>query len=258
MTKQDILRIEAGNLTVRVTHKPHLIEQAQKLRYAIFFDEMGGVPDDPIVAAQKRDFDAYDKVCDHLIVQDEDSGGKVIATYRLLRREPMKKIGRFYTEKEFAIEGIKAMDGEVMELGRSCVDANYRSRAAMQLLFHGIGAYVAHYDIKLLFGCASFNGVDPQENIKGLSFLHHMHQTPAPLTPISRDENGFIPLPTDQLDAREALRELPALVKGYLRMNGSFGSGVYIDHECHCVDVAVVVQTDLLKDTYGKRYGVNS
>ena len=253
----DILRIEAGNLTVRVTQKPHLIEQAQKLRYQIFFDEMGGVPSDSQVAAQQRDFDAYDEICDHLIVQDEDKEGAVVGTYRLLRREPMQKIGKFYSEKEFNVDGIKAMDGEIMELGRSCVHADYRSRAAMQLLFHGIGGYVAHYDIKLLFGCASLNGIDPAEHALGLSFLHHHHQTPAPLTPKSNDTNGFTPLAAEEVNPKEALRQLPALVKGYLRMHGSFGEGVYIDRECHCVDVAVVVQTELLKDTYGKRYGVN-
>ncbi|MDG1287195.1 MAG: GNAT family N-acyltransferase [Rickettsiales bacterium] len=253
----DVLRIEAGNLTVRVTQKPHLLEQAQKLRYDIFFGEMGGIPDNSQVLAQKRDFDEYDAVCDHLIVQDEDKGGQVIATYRLLRRGPMQKIGRFYSEKEFDVTGIKQMDGEVMELGRSCVHADYRSRAAMQLLFHGIGAYVMHFDIKLLFGCASFNGVDPQDNLMGLSFLHHMHQTPAPLTPKSKHAYEFKPLPIEQVDPKAALKQLPALVKGYLRMNGSFGAGVYIDDECHCVDVAVVVQTELLKDNYGKRYGVS-
>lgn len=253
----DVLRIEAGNLTVRVSDKPHLIEEAQKLRYEIFFGEMGGVATDPEVRAQKRDFDEYDAVCDHLIVQDEDAGGKVVGTYRLLRRAPMQKLGKFYSEKEFDVSGIKAMDGEIMELGRSCVHEGYRSRAVMQLLWRGIGAYVAHYDIKLLFGCASLNGIDPETNRMGLSFLYHAHRTPEPLCPKSKSDYIFKPLPIEQVDHKEALRQLPALVKGYLRMNGSFGEGVYIDLECHCVDVAVVVQTELLKDTYGKRYGVN-
>ncbi len=254
----DILRIEAGHLTVRVTRKPHLIEQAQKLRYHIFFDEMGGIPDNAAVEQAKRDFDAFDEVCDHLIVQDEDKDGMVVATYRLLRREPMLKIGQFYSEKEFDVSGIKAMQGEVMELGRSCVHADYRSRAAMQLLFHGIGAYVMHYDVKLLFGCASFNGVDPQENVMGLSFLHHYHMTPPPLTPISKHVFEFKPLAKELVMPKQALKELPALIKGYLRMNGSFGRGVYIDEECHSVDIAVVVQTELLKENYGKRYGIDS
>lgn len=252
----DILRIEAGNLTARVTREPHLIEQAQKLRYQIFFGEMGGISADMQVQAEQRDFDDYDTICDHLIVQDEDKGGEVVATYRLLRREPMQQIGHFYTEKEFDVSGIKAMEGEVMELGRSCVHADYRSRAAMQLLFGGIGAYVMHYDIKLLFGCASLNGIDPEMNKMGLSFLHHAHMTPAPLTPKSKSDYIFKPLPVEEVDYKAALKQLPALVKGYLRMNGSFGQGVYIDIECHCVDVAVVVQTKFLKENYGKRYGV--
>ena len=255
---KDILRIEAGHLTVRVTNKPHLLKQAQHLRYQIFFDEMGGVPSNPQVLAEKRDFDDYDAICDHLIVQDESKNGQVVGTYRLLRREPMQRIGSFYTEKEFNVDDIKVMDGEIMELGRSCVHADYRSRAVMQLLWRGIGAYVTHYDIKLLFGCASLNGIDPEANHMGLSFLHHAHQTPAPLTPKSNDTYIFKPLPLAEVDAKAALRQLPALVKGYLRMNGSFGEGVYIDHECHCVDVAVVVQTELLKDNYSKRYGVES
>lgn len=254
----DLFKITSRDLTVRVCDKPHLIEEAQKLRYSIFFEEMGGVAKNHDVITQKRDFDAYDAVCDHLIVQDETQNGRVVGTYRLLRRDPMQKIGQFYTENEFDVSGIKAMQGEVMELGRSCVHPDYRNRTAMQLLWRGIGEYVNHYDIKLMFGCASFSGIDPQEHAMSLSYLQHFHQTPQPLCPVSKKPVNFTPLAPEQVSQKQAIAEMPTLVKGYLRLHGSFGAGLYLDEECHCIDVAVVVQTDLLQDKHVKRYGTRS
>ena len=95
--------------------------------------------------------------------------------------------------------------GEILELGRSCVDAAYRNRPAMQLLWRGIAAYVFHYDIALMFGCASLPGTDPDALAVPLSYLHHHHLAPRRLRPralaraLRRDE-----------PARRATRSMPA------------------------------------------------
>jgi putative hemolysin len=48
----------------------------------------------------------------------------------------------FYTALEFDLGGITAPVGELMELGRSCVEPGYRTGAVMQLLWRGIADYV--------------------------------------------------------------------------------------------------------------------
>ncbi|NBO19454.1 MAG: GNAT family N-acetyltransferase, partial [Proteobacteria bacterium] len=178
----DLGALRAGTLEVLVASTPELIEASQQLRYRVFFEEMGAKPT-PEITAAKRDMDAYDAVCDHLLVVEYQADGsvKVVGTYRLLRRQAMARIGQFYSESEFDIAPIKAIKGNILEVGRSCVHPDFRNRAVMQLLWRGIGAYVAKFEIALMFGCASFHGTDPQAHAMALSYLHHYHLAPEEL-----------------------------------------------------------------------------
>lgn len=254
--------IRAGNLAVHIASDHAEIEAAQALRYRVFYDEMGGTPSDE-VRSLKRDFDIFDSCCDHLLVLDYDlpkSGDQVVGTYRLLRRSAMKALGYFYSESEFDISAIKREEGEILELGRSCVHEQYRNRAVMQLLWRGITAYVAQYDIKLMFGCASFVGNDPEAQRPGLSYLHHYHLAPPDLRAVALPDRyvEMNRMPKDAIDAREAFNGLPALIKGYLRVGGYIGSGAVLDPHCNTIDVGVVVKTELVTAKYAQRYATSS
>ncbi len=256
----DLGALRAGNLEVFIASRPEEIKASQELRYRVFFEEMGAVPTGEI-AAQKRDFDQYDAICDHLLVVEHKPGGQteVVGTYRLLRSEPMKKIGHFYSEGEFDISPIKKYNGNILEVGRSCVDKNFRNRAVMQLLWRGIGAYVAKFEIALMFGCASFHGTDPKAHAMALSYLHHYHQAPKDLCPAALPER-FINMnlmPKEEVDTKQAFIALPALIKGYLRLSGYIGLGAVIDPEYNTTDVSIVVKTDLVTEKYAQRYRTN-
>ena len=110
-----------------------------------------------------RDQDAYDAVAEHLLVIDHEIGSgpeAVVGTYRLIQQAGADAVGDFYSAAEYDIGPILSFPGQILELGRSCVDARYRGRAVMQLLWRGITAYVFHNQIALLFGCASLPGTD--------------------------------------------------------------------------------------------------
>ena len=102
----------------------------------------------------------------------------MIGTYRLLRRSVAERHGGFYTQTEFDIAPLLAVPGELLELGRSCVAAAYRTRPTMQLLWRGIAKYVFEHDIKIMFGCASLPGTDIAELAPALTYLHHFHLAP--------------------------------------------------------------------------------
>ncbi len=254
----DLGELKAGSLEVFVASRSEDIIASQALRYEVFFNEMGA-PLTDAVAASHLDADDFDKACDHLLVIDHKPDGsyKVVGTYRLLRREGMLKIGRFYTDGEYDISAIKNYPGEILEVGRSCVDRDYRNRAVMQLLWRGIGAYVARFDIALMFGCASFHGTDPDAHAMALSYLHHYHLAPENLCPVAL-KSRYIEmnrLPKEDVDAKRAFASLPALIKGYLRLSGYIGSGAVIDPEYNTTDVSIVVKTDRVTDKYAQRYG---
>lgn len=248
-----------GNLGVRMARDAEDIAAAQALRYRVFYDEMKAVPDAEM-AALRLDIDPFDEVCEHLLVFDAERGDgpdSIVATYRLLRGAAAQKHGRFYTSGEYDISPLLGYSGELLELGRSCVDAAYRGRPTMQLLWGAIAQFVFHHDIALMFGCASLHGVDPDELALPLSYLHHFHSAPEELRPTALPDMyvdmNFIP--ADDIDRKQALRALPPLVKGYLRLGGYIGNGAVVDHQFNTTDVCVVVKTDQVNDKYYRHYG---
>tara|TARA_B100000676_G_scaffold20833_3_gene18048 strand:- start:715 stop:1542 length:828 start_codon:yes stop_codon:yes gene_type:complete len=250
--------IEVGNLVARLAVNASEIGAAQALRYRVFYEEMSAHPSAEVEAA-KRDFDKFDEICDHLLVIDTkrtDLPGGVVGTYRLLRSSVANRNGGFYTSDEYEISRIVGTSGETLELGRSCVEAEYRNRPTMQLLWQSIAQYIFRYDIVVMFGCASMPGTDPQALALPLSYLYYYHLAPPALRPRALDERyvDMRLLPQEQIDQRRALAELPPLIKGYLRLGGFVGDGAVVDYDFNTTDVSIVVKTDLVTDKYFKHY----
>jgi putative hemolysin len=250
--------LRAGNLGVRVASAAWEVEAAQALRYRVFYVEMGAKADAATLASG-LDADAFDAVADHLLVLDHDRGvgpESVVGTYRLIRRPAAARIGRFYSADEYEIAPILAFPGEILELGRSCTDVAYRTRGTLQLLWGGIAAYVFRHEIALMFGCASLPGTELDANAALLSYLHHHHLAPEALRPraIESRYSSMERLPRGGYDAKAALRALPPLIKGYLRLSGFVGDGAVLDSQFNTTDVCVVVKTDQVTDKYYKHY----
>jgi putative hemolysin len=249
--------IHAGPLTLRLAENEADVYAAQRLRYRIFCEEMGAAAN-IAVQQQKRDFDMFDDACYHLIVIDNNRIGdaRVVGTYRLLTRQNMLKVGSFYTETEYDISAVKANTVEMMELGRSCVEQQYRTRPVIQMLWQGIGAFIGAKDIKLMFGCASFHGVNVKEHVHALSYLYHYHLAPESIRPVALPAHyvNMNLMPKEEVVPRAALSVLPPLIKGYLRLNGMVGDGAVLDYAFNTCDVSIVVQTEMLGQRYSDRY----
>jgi L-ornithine Nalpha-acyltransferase len=256
--EEGIGELRAGNLGLRIARTDEELDAAQALRYRVFYEELGAHPDET-ASRTGRDSDRYDAVADHLLVVDHDLGDgpdAVIGTYRLIRREAAETIGRFYSADEYDISMIERFPGRVLELGRSCVDAAYRGRAAMQLLWRGIAAYVFTHNIDLMFGCASLPGNDVDALAAELTYLHANHLAPADIRMKALPARYVDMQRMDpaEIDARQVLVSLPPLIKGYLRLGGFVGDGAVVDPQFNTTDVAVVVQTDLVTGKYYRHF----
>ncbi len=250
--------IHAGSLEVRLAASLSEVRAAQALRYRVFYEEMDAVPSQAM-AASGRDFDEFDDRFDHLLVIDHERGhgtSGVVGTYRLNRGSVADRCGGYYTAGEYDICQIVAHEGEILELGRSCVDAGYRNGATMTLLWRGIAAYVFYHDIALMFGCASLAGVDQDALALPLSYLYHHHLAPDGLRPraLAHIYQPMNRIAAADINRRRALETLPPLIKGYLRLGGFVGDGAVIDHQFHTTDVCVVVKTALVADKYRQHY----
>jgi putative hemolysin len=255
---QGFAELVAGSLGVRLAVNRAEVEAAQALRYRIFYDEMGARADGPALASG-RDHDRFDPVADHIIIVDHaiDPGPDgVVGTCRLIRGEVAARAGGFYSAAEYDITPILATAGRVLELGRSCIQADHRARAAMQLMWGGIAAYVFQHRIDVMFGCASLPGTDPDALAAQLTYLVTHHLAPPALRPraVPGRYVDMHRLPAGAIDAKRVLARLPPLIKGYLRLGGFVGDGAVIDRPFNTTDVAVVVKTDLVTDKYYRHY----
>jgi putative hemolysin len=250
--------VRAGNLEIRLAETPDEVDAALALRYRVFYDEMAAKPS-PEMAAQKRDFDRFDDACDHLLVLDlrrGDGAEAVIGTYRLIRRSVAERLGGFYSADEYDVSALVNHPGEILELGRSCIDAQHRNNTTMTMLWRGLASYVVGHNIDIMFGCASLPGTDPKTMAMPLAYLYHNHLAPEALRPraLAHRYVDMDLMPADAIDRRAALAALPPLIKGYLRLGGFVGDGAVIDHQFNTVDVSIVVKTDLVTGKYFRHY----
>lgn len=256
-----------GPLEVRLAQNKGDVKRAQKLRYKVFYKDGSAIADAATMLAQ-RDKDAFDKICDHILVVDHDAkpslSGKqpVVGTYRLLRQDVAERHGGFYTGDEFDISGLMERHAglKFLELGRSCVLPPYRTKRTVELLWHGVWSYVRQHNLDVMIGCASFEGTDPDRLALPLSFLHHFARAPeawrASAHPSRRVDMNRIA--KDDVDAKAALKQLPPLIKGYLRLGAFVGDGAVVDHQFGTTDVLVVMPVSSISGRYLDHFGVDA
>ena len=259
-----------GDLEVRLARSPRDIRRSQRLRYRVFYEEMAAVPD-PVAAFKRRDEDAYDPICDHLLVLEQPSPGnarrgwrrrkpRVVGTYRVLRQEVAEAHDGFYTQGEYDIAPLiaaKSPDYRFMELGRSCVLKPYRNKRTIELLWHGLWTYVREHGVDVMIGCASFEGTDPKAHANALSFLYH-HALAPPEWRVKAHPHLYTKMdiiPKDKLDMKAALKALPPLIKGYLRLGAFVGDGAVVDKQFGTVDVCIILPVERIDPRYFAHFG---
>lgn len=255
-----------GSLEVRLATTTRDIRRAQRLRYKVFYDEMSAAPNGASILS-RRDIDDFDLLCDHLLVLDYDvkakpfraAKPKVVGTYRLLRQEVADRNWGFYTAGEYDLAPmIRAHpDLRFLELGRSCVLKPFRNKRTVELLWHGIWAYVLHHRIDVMIGCASLEGTDPGKFSLPLSFLHHFASATGEWEAAALPGCGtpMDLLPKEMVDQKAALRALPPLIKGYLRLGATFGKGAVVDRRFGTTDVLVILPVANINPRYIDHFG---
>ncbi|CAM3087900.1 GNAT family N-acetyltransferase [Paracoccus nototheniae] len=252
-------RADPAFYQTRLATGPHDLMAAQRLRYRVFVEELGGTG--PMVDHEARlERDEFDPVVDHLCLidtrRDPAALDHVVGVYRLLRSDVAATFGRFYCDSEYDLTPLRASGRPLLELGRSCVDPDQRGGAAMFLMWNALADYVLDHDVQILFGVASFHGTDIAMLAPSLSWLHHHHLAPDDLRPRAR-EAGFQSMDLiapDRLDRREAMVAMPALIKAYLRLGGQVGQGAYIDRAFNTTDVFLLMDTAAMSAKHRQFY----
>lgn len=268
MPDQTDIRAERGGLILRLATTGDEIAACQRLRYQVFYEELSAQPGDE-ARRLRLDRDRFDAICDHLVVVRSEgppgttavslTDGELVGTYRLLRQEVAEANGGFYTQGEFDIAPLINHHRSLrfLELGRSCVLQPYRTRPVVELLWQGIWNYVRAHNLQVMFGCASLEGIDTRAHGPTLSFLSQAAVAPDEWRVRAHASNrvDMARLQAGVLSPKDALRALPPLIKGYLRLGCYIGEDAVIDRQFNTIDVLIVLPVSAINERYFSHFG---
>jgi putative hemolysin len=228
----DLVRQQAGEskrkLTCSLARTSAEMEEAQRIRYKVFAEEMGA----KLPSADKGlDVDRFDRYCDHLLVRD-NSDNKVVGTYRILPPEQAVKAGGYYSETEFDMSRLVHLRDRMVEVGRSCVHQDYRDGATITQLWSGLADYIGKHGHEYLIGCASISMNDGGHYAASVyNKVHKLHAAPT--------EYSVFPhcrLPLESLNQNLDVI-IPPLIKGYLRLGAQIAGEPAWDPDFNCADL---------------------
>jgi putative hemolysin len=237
-------------LGVELARSDAAIREAQALRYRIFTDELGAR-----IAGKVEgiDRDIFDPHCEHLLVRDNGTG-EVVGTYRMLPPHQARRIGGFYADEEFDLTRLYSLRDHTVELGRSCVHPDYRHGATIALLWSAIADYVRRHQYAYLMGCASVSLADG-----GLSAAQVYRLVRAKhWGPIEWRVTPRCPIPDEMLNLQAEIkpseRDLPALIKGYLRAGAVVCGDPAWDPDFNTADLFMLLPIAALNDRHASRF----
>ena len=233
-------RLQAERLTTS-----HAVREAQALRFRVFSGELKATLKS---AVPGLDIDAYDAYCTHIGVRDLNSG-QLVATTRLLNHEAAQRVGHFYSEQEFSLNGLAHLKGPVLEIGRTCVDPAYRNGGTIAVLWGELAEILNQGDYHYLMGCASIpmqdGGLQAQAIMQRLRERYlcteHLHAQPKkPLPPLDIPAN--------------VITEMPPLLKAYMRLGAKICGEPCWDEDFQVADVFILLKRDELCPRYARHF----
>jgi len=239
-----------------VARTAHEVEEAQRLRYRVFFEELGAsAARSPMLNADgERDVDAYDQDCDHLLVRDIDSG-IVVGCYRIMRPETARRRGAFYSDSEFDLSRLANIRASTAEVGRACIHPDFRSGTVIMLLWSGLARYMVENKIEYVVGCASIPLADGHDNaVQVYQQVAKKYLAPAEyrVFPTIPYPIGDMPL-DDNLVALHKPR-IPALIKGYTRLGAWIGGAPAWDADFNTADIFILLPLSRMSQAYAKHF----
>ncbi|WP_209427066.1 GNAT family N-acyltransferase [Pararhodobacter sp. SW119] len=252
---QPQLQRRAPGFDVRLARCDDDILGAQRLRYAVFVEEMGA-GGDMVDHLNRFERDELDPFFDHLLLidrtRDPATHEHVIGVYRLLPCDRARALGRFYCDSEYDLAPLRQSGRKLVELGRSCVHRDHRRGAAMLHLWNGLADYVLSRGIQIMFGVASFPGIDVTQHAMALSYLSVAHRAP-PALRVRALPQHFQPMdliPPEAIDRQAALAAIPPLIRAYLRLGGFVGEGAFVDRAFNTTDVCLIMDTSAMSEKH--------
>lgn len=247
-------RLTMGPYVLKIAQSKSEVIDCFRLRHEVFCKEMAGRS-----TKSRLDYDEYDLVCDHLIIQHEPTG-KIVGTYRLNFSETSDK---FYTNSEFQLtEWLEQQENSFIELGRACIHSEHRRGAVISLLWRGIAEYMKTLNAEMLFGCSSVKVTDARSAAliyKYFELKGYLHVEQFPPREKYQMKDFFFWMMvfarglTEQQIA-EADDKIPSLLKAYIKAGAKVASYPALDMDFNCIDFMTLLQRKDLDEKLVRKY----
>lgn len=219
-----------GTLIARLAQDAEDLRAVQRLRHRCFVT-LGAAQGGAEAVVDQLDQDEHDAACHHVIVADQ-AGGPPLCTYRVRTLACGSDIGQSYSAQFYDLTALSSYDAPMVELGRFCIDPRVRHPDVLRMAWGALASIVDATHSRLLFGCSSFQGTNPDGYRDALGYLARRHLAPPQWRPrigtdaviglADANEGGAI-------DERAALRQMPPLLRSYLAMGGWVSDHAVID-----------------------------
>ena len=239
----DVRRAQSA-LTIGLARSAADLEEAQRLRFAVFAEELGANLGGAQAAIDQDEFDLY---CDHLLVRVRATG-QVIGTYRILPPHRRDQLGKLYSESEFDLSRLAHLRSSLIEVGRSCVHSEHRTGAAILMLWAGLAQYMRKGRYRHLIGCASASLADG-----GMQAAALRDELQGYLAKPEHRVFPHIAFPHERI-ARGAAVEIPPLIKGYLRLGAKVCGEPAWDPDFNSADFLMWLSLDNVQPRYARHF----
>jgi putative hemolysin len=251
-SRSSVQTAEKNRYTVALARNASEIREAQRLRYQVFFEEMGATSPNVISNVNiGLDIDEYDADCEHLLVRD-DATRQVVGCYRIMRPETARRRGAFYSDSEFDLSRLNLLRARTAEVGRACIHPDFRSGSVIMLLWSGLAQFMLENRYEYLIGCASVNLADGHGNaIAVYREMLSKNLAPAEYRVFPRQ-----PYPVDRFNAIEPnlSTRVPPLLKGYARLGAWICGAPAWDANFNTADLFLLLPISRLPLSYTKHF----
>lgn len=214
-----------GNYVARMAGSDADMRRVHRLR-ALCFDRVGLL-----------DADGFDAGRLHVMIEIRGTG-ELVCCFRLL---PLSgdALAQSYAAQFYGLERLCAYPGTMMELGRFCVHPERRDPDIVRLAWAAMTDQVDRRGVALLFGCASFPGIDPARYVDAFAMLKARHLAPAAWSPREKAAEVFryAAQLQDKPDIKRAMQHMPPLLRSYLMMGGWVSDHAVVDRQMNTLHV---------------------
>jgi len=222
-----MLPFSRGRHAARVAQTIEDVAAAQALRHLCFHGRPG------------CDADAFDAICQHVLVEDSRDG-TLVCCFRLLPLTSGCEIGRSYSAQFYDLAALEGFDQPMVELGRFCIHPDHTDPDILRIAWGALTRIVDEQGVGMLFGCSSFKGTEAAPYLDAFAKLRAGHLAPRRWWPRVKAPRVFRfarNLARRVPDAKAAALTMPPLLRTYLLMGGWVSDHAVVDGDMNTLHV---------------------